>query len=80
MVNLNKVDVELLEQVVEVVGAVVLVVVVGTTFHMVNTMTEWEVQTTGTRNMSGISSSSQLPISPCSTSSVNIIIIGKAVT
>ena len=58
MVNLNKVDVELLEQVVEVVGAVVLVVEVGTTFHMVNMMTEWEVQTTGTRNMSGISSSS----------------------
>lgn len=53
MVNLNKVDVELLEQVVEEVGAVVLVVEVGTTFHMVNTMTEWEVQTTGTRNMSG---------------------------
>lgn len=53
MVNLNKVDVELLEQVVEEVGAVVLVVVVGTTFHMVNMMTEWEVQTTGTRNMSG---------------------------
>ena len=58
MVNLNKVDVELLEQVVEVVGAVVLVVEVGITFHMVNTMTEWEVQTTGTRNMSGIASSS----------------------
>ena len=58
MVNLNKVDVELLEQVVEEVGAVVLVVEVGTTFHMVNTMTEWEVQTTGTRNMSGIASSS----------------------
>lgn len=53
MVNLNKVDVELLEQVVEEVGAVVLVVEVGTTFRMVNTMTEWEVQTTGTRNMSG---------------------------
>jgi len=53
VVNLNKVDVELLEQVVEEVGAVVLVVEVGTTFHMVNTMTEWEVQTTGTRNMSG---------------------------
>ena len=58
MVNLNKVDVELLEQVVEVVVAVVLVVEVGITFHMVNMMTEWEVQTTGTRNMSGISSSS----------------------
>ena len=58
MVNLNKVDVELLEQVVEEVGAVVLVVEVGTTFRMVNTMTEWEVQTTGTRNMSGIASSS----------------------
>jgi len=53
VVNLNKVDVELLEQVVEEVGAVVLVVEVGTTFRMVNTMTEWEVQTTGTRNMSG---------------------------
>jgi len=53
VVNLNKVDVELLEQMVEEVGAVVLVVVVGTTFHMVNMMTEWEVQTTGTRNMSG---------------------------
>ena len=58
MVNLNKVDVELLEQVVEEVGAVVLVVEVGTTFRMVNTMTEWEVQTTGTRNMSGTASSS----------------------
>ena len=77
MVNLNKVDVELLEQVVEEVGAVVLVVEVGTTFRMVNTMTEWEVQTTGTRNMSGISSANQLPISPCSTSSLNIL--GKAV-
>ena len=56
VVNLNKVDVELLEQVVEVVVAVVLVVEVGTTFHMVNTMTEWEVQTIRTRSMSGISS------------------------
>ena len=56
MVNLNKVDVELLEQVVEVVVAVVLVVEDGTTFRMVNTMTEWEVQTIRTRSMSGISS------------------------
>ena len=56
MVNLNKVDVELLEQVVGVVVAVVLVVEVGTTFRMENTMTEWEVQTIRTRSMSGISS------------------------
>ena len=79
MVNLNKVDVELLEQVVEVVGAVVLVVEVGTTFHMVNMMTEWEVQTTGTRNMSGISSSSLYSIANKSMLHI-IIIIGKAVT
>ena len=56
MFNLNKVDVELLEQVVGVVVAVVLVVEDGTTFRMVNTMTEWEVQTIRTRSMSGISS------------------------
>ena len=72
MVNLNKVDVELLEQVVEVVGAVVLVVEDGTTFHMVNMMTEWEVQTTGTRNMSGISSSSLYSIA--NKSMLNIIL------
>ena len=72
MVNLNKVDVELLEQVVEVVGAVVLVVEVGTTFRMVNMMTEWEVQTTGTRNMSGISSSSLYSIA--NKSMLNIIL------
>ena len=72
MVNLNKVDVELLEQVVEEVGAVVLVVEVGTTFHMVNMMTEWEVQTTGTRNMSGISSSSLYSIA--NKSMLNIIL------
>jgi len=53
VVNLNKVDVELLEQVVGVVVAVVLVVEDGTTFRMVNTMTEWEVQTIRTRSMSG---------------------------
>ena len=56
MVNLNKVDVELLEQVVGVVVAVVLGVEDGTIFRMVNMMTEWEVQTIRTRSMSGISS------------------------